>query len=69
LESGQARNCGTHWVGGPDFVVEVVSFEDRTREKIGFYASIGARELLIVDRAPWQLEHYRLVSNSLVLIG
>ena len=50
----------THWVGGPDFAVEGVSRYDRTRQKFNFYAQIGTRELLVVDRYPWALELYRL---------
>ncbi len=60
LSGGQARNCGTHWCGGPDFVVEILSPYDRAREKIPFYAKIGSREVLMIDREPWALELYGL---------
>jgi Uma2 family endonuclease len=54
-------NCyGTYWSGPPDFLVESISPFDKTREKLGFYSKIGARELLLVDRDPWQLERQRL---------
>jgi len=36
-----AKNCDTHWKGGPDFVVEVVSPDDRSRKKLDFYAKVG----------------------------
>jgi Uma2 family endonuclease len=39
-------------------VAEIVSEGDRTYEKFGFYAAIGVREFLIIDRNPWQLEVY-----------
>src|SRR3990172_5790454 len=42
----QAENRGTHWLGGPDFVVEIASPHDRSREKLAFYAAVGTRELL-----------------------
>src|SRR5215218_9423937 len=42
-EGGTARDCGTHLCGGPDFLLEVVSPEDRARDKLPFYASIGTR--------------------------
>ena len=51
----------THWLGGPDFAVEIRSKGDRSRKKLPFYARIGTRELLIIDRHPtWALELYRL---------
>jgi len=69
LETGTAENRGSHWFGGPDFAVEVVSPEDRTREKISFYEEVNTRELLIVDRDPWALELFRRQGNRLVLAG
>lgn len=65
LRGTAARNLGTHWVGGPDFGVEVISRDDRSREKLAFYAAVGARELLLVDRYPWALELYRLAGGVL----
>ncbi len=69
LAGTSARNRGTHWVGGPDFAVEIVSRYDRSREKLAFYAGVGVRELLLVDRLPWALELYRLAGGALVLVG
>ena len=60
LKDSKAENHGTFWYGGPDFAVEIVSPNDRSREKLDFYAKVGTRELLIIDRDPWQLELYRL---------
>jgi hypothetical protein len=48
-----------------NFVIEIFSFEDRTREKVPFYEKLGVRELLLVDREPWQLELYRHESGRL----
>lgn len=31
LAGTSVRNCGTHWLGGPDFAVEVASRGDDTR--------------------------------------
>lgn len=56
----KAENCGTHWFGGPELAIEIVSPGDRTLEKLGFYAAVGTRELLVVDRHPWQLTLYRI---------
>ena len=69
LLDNPARNCFTHWVGGPDFGIEVVSEGDRSRQKLVFYAKVGTRELLIVDRYPWALELYALKRKKLRLVG
>lgn len=65
LTDGVARDCGTHWCGGPDFATEISSEGDRSHEKFEFYSSIGVRELLLIDRDPWQLELYRLIDKQL----
>ena len=64
-----ARDKGSHWLGGPDFAVEIVSPRDRSRKKLDFYAKVGVRELLLVDRKPWALELYRLIDGGLKLVG
>lgn len=69
LNGNPAIDRGTHWFGGPDFGVEIVSKGDRSRKKFGFYAEAGTRELLIVDRYPWALELYALNSGRLELAG
>jgi Uma2 family endonuclease len=69
LNGTTAINQKTHWFGGPDFAVEVISPYDRSREKFDFYARIGVKELLLVDRKPWALELYRLQDGLLVLVG
>jgi hypothetical protein len=67
LADTKARNCGAFWLGGPDFTTEIVSSGDPGREKLDFYAKVGVRELLLVDRDPWALEFYQLVGNQLQL--
>ena len=69
LPSSRAVDCDTFYFGGPDFVVEIVSDYDRSREKFDFYARVGVREMLLVDRNPWQLELYRLAESELKLVG
>lgn len=69
LNETRAECFGTFWKGGPDFAVEVVSKQDRTREKLDFCAKVGVRELLIVDRDPWQLELMRLDGGVLQSAG
>ncbi len=65
----RAVNRDTFWYGGPDFAVEIVSKGDRSRKKLPFYAKVGTRELLIVDRKPWALELYRLDGEQMALVG
>lgn len=69
LNGTAAINCDTHWFGGPDLAVEVVSLRDRTRKKLAFYAKVRTRELLIVDRYPWCLSLFRLADDDLDLAG
>jgi Uma2 family endonuclease len=68
--SGSAAVChDTFWSGPPDFIVEIVSPFDKTREKLEFYSRLGTRELLIVDRQPWRLELYRLQGGVLTVVN
>jgi Uma2 family endonuclease len=65
LTGGKAVNHGAFWLGGPDFVVEITSPEDQTRDKLPFYEKVRVRELLVVDRQPWSLECFRLEKDRL----
>jgi Uma2 family endonuclease len=69
LASNPAKNKVTHWVGGPDLAVEIVSPGENPHDKLDFYASVNTRELLIVDRDPWNLELHQLQGGKLVLVG
>src|SRR5262245_35642840 len=69
LKGSPAQDRDTHWFGGPDFAVEIVSPNDRSRDKLDFYFKVGVRELLIVDRKPWKLELYRNDGEALALAG
>ena len=69
LKGCPATNCGTHWMGEADLLIEVCSPEDESRAKIPFYGKIGVRELLIVDRDPWVLELYQHQSGRLKDVG
>jgi Uma2 family endonuclease len=68
LNDSPAVCHGAFWSGAPDFVVEIISPFDKTREKLDFYSRLGTRELLIVDRDPWRLELYRLQAGTLTKI-
>ncbi|MCX7410669.1 MAG: Uma2 family endonuclease [Planctomycetales bacterium] len=69
LKGNPAEDRQTHFLGGPDLAIEVVSDGDRSRRKRAFYASVGTRELLIVDRDPWQIELFRLQAGELISVG
>jgi Uma2 family endonuclease len=69
LPGNRAENCTTHYWGGPDFAVEVMSPYDRSRKKFPFYAGVGVRELLLVGRKPWCVELYRREDKDWNLIG
>ncbi len=69
LNGTSAINCDTHWFGGPDLAIEVVSKKDRTKKKLGFYGKVGTREILIVDRYPWSLSLFRLAGEELELVA
>lgn len=59
-----AEDCGTHWLGGPEMAIEIISPGDHTLEKLDFYAHVGTRELLVIDREPWQLTLYRINTEA-----
>jgi Uma2 family endonuclease len=69
LKSGRAVDRGSHWQGAADFLVEIISPGERTREKIPFYSGIGVVELLVIDRDPWSLELYRHENGQLTKLG
>ena len=59
LENSRAVDCGTHWLGGPDFLMEIKSPREVSEAKIPFYSQIQVQELLIVDRDTRELGLYR----------
>jgi Uma2 family endonuclease len=69
LNGNPSEDCETHWFGGPDLAIEIVSPNDRSRKKIPFYEKIGTLELLIVDRKPWRLSLFRLIDGKLCEVG
>jgi Uma2 family endonuclease len=69
LPGSGAEKCEAHVRGPADFLVEVISPGDRTREKLPFYSRLGVRELLVIDRQPWALELYRLEGSELRQAG
>jgi Uma2 family endonuclease len=62
---GRASDRGSHWVGGPDLIVEVISPGEEPYAKLDFYASIGVREVLVLQRDPCLLERFALRNGTL----
>jgi Uma2 family endonuclease len=69
LADNTAEVFEAHICGPADFLVEIVSPGDKSRDKLEFYAELGVRELLVIDRYPWSLELYRLSDGQLILTG
>jgi Uma2 family endonuclease len=69
LSTNPAKDCDTHWVGGPDLAVEIVSPGEDPRQKLDFYAKVKTREVLVIDRDPWAVELYRLRRGKMALVG
>lgn len=59
LPGNPAQDLETHYLGGPDFLVEVVRPGDRSRRKLPFYASVGTREVLLVDQHKSRISLYQ----------
>jgi Uma2 family endonuclease len=68
LRNSGAIDCGTHWFGGPDFLLEIESPGDDSELKIPFYGKIGVRELLIVHRETRALRLYRQDGTDFVAV-
>lgn len=69
LNDGRAVDCGTHWMGGPDFLTEVLSPRDPVEEKIPFYGQLQVRELLVVHPETRHMQLYRHDGQQLVLVA
>ena len=69
LNGGKAINYTTHWVGGPDWLAEILSDDDESRKKLEFYETVAVREILLIDRDPWSIELYQLQNDKLILAG
>ena len=65
LPENPAEAFEMHYFGGPDLAVETVTDGDLTMEKLPFYASVGVRELWVLDRDPWRLGRFTLTGGEL----
>lgn len=69
LNGTAAVDRHTHWVGGPDFLVEILSEGEDPYGKFDFYARVKTNEVLLVFRDPWALEFHRFNQNRLERSG
>lgn len=69
LHTNPAINHGSHWEGGPDFLVEIISEGEAPHAKLDFYAAVNTREVLIVERDPWAVDLFQLSGGRLVSTG
>jgi Uma2 family endonuclease len=69
LRNGRAVDCKTHWLGGPDFLIEIQSPGDETDQKIPFYSAIGVRGLHVIQRVSRELTLYRHDGTSLAEVA
>jgi Uma2 family endonuclease len=53
-----------YFEGGPDVVIEIHSPGDESYDKLLFYASVGVREVWIVDRDNKRPEVYELIDGA-----
>lgn len=54
--------------GGPDAVIEVRSPEDETYDTLPFFAALGVREVIVVDRDTKRPEIYRLAGAQYLAV-
>ena len=53
---------------GPDAVIEIRSPHDETYDKLPFFASLGVREVIVIDRDTKRPELYRLAGSQYVAL-
>ena len=54
--------------GGPDAVIEIRSPDDETYEKLPFFARLGVRDVIVIDRDAKEVEIYRLEGSQYVAV-
>lgn len=55
--------------GAATAVLELLSTDDETYDKLPFYASLGVREVIVIDPATRSVEAYRLAGASYVAVS
>jgi Uma2 family endonuclease len=55
--------------GGPDAVIEVRSPDDESYDKLPFFAQLGVREVLVIDRDTKRPEVFRLAGRQYLAVA
>lgn len=55
--------------GGPDAVIEIRSPGDESYEKLPFFAALGVREVVVIDRDTKKPEVFRLAGSQYVAVA
>jgi Uma2 family endonuclease len=55
--------------GAPDAVIEIRSPGDESYDKLAFFASLGVREVIVIDRDTKKPEIYRLAGSQYVAVA
>lgn len=55
--------------GGPDAVIEIRSAGDESFDKLPFFASLGVREVIVIDRDTKKPEIFRLAGSQYVAVA
>lgn len=55
--------------GGPDAVIEIRSPGDESYEKLPFFAALGVREVMVIDRDTKRPEVYRLAGEQYLAVA
>lgn len=69
LPGSKAKKFSGGLIGGPDFVVEILSPGDRSVDKLPFYAKVGSREVLHIDQSTKSLTLFRLSDGQMINVG
>jgi uncharacterized protein YaiE (UPF0345 family) len=60
-------DCNEYFDGGPDAIVEIHSPGDEAYEKFPFYAAVGVRKVMVIDRDTKEPELYELIDGEFQL--
>ncbi len=70
IAAGRERSIAPDGIrgGGPDAVFEIRSPDDETYDKLPFYAGLGVREVIVIDRDTKEPQIYRLAGSAFRLV-
>lgn len=69
VSNDRAALVAESWIeGAPDAVIEIYSPGDETYEKLPFYAKLGVREAIIIDRDTREVELFRPQGDDMLAV-